>query len=407
VILHEPEIKKAGEEITISSRVEINSPNTKGRLKSLWVKVPEGQGAFISDYSNGFAVALLFLAMNLGEDLEIRGKMSPRLLFGMMEFQKCFKLWFSETLRKIIDIQCEKLIPQTQENNTMINACAFSGGVDSFYTLWSHLPGKEKLDGFQISHALFVGGVSSPTLEDEETYKLSKLSYEKVTQKLNVKLLTAETNFKEAILDKVSKNLAYGTSLIGTILILSQKFSHFYISSGYPYQTPFIEGTNFRTDHLLSTESLELINDGASVSRLQKTAVIAQWPETFSHLRVCWHSIPDMGFNNCCRCAKCIRTMVSLSLLGALSKYPTFPKPLRRRDILNARFLSDGDRYFIHEIIDYAASEGRADVAFYLRCALWLSSVSKWLKQKAPALHQALCTLLGKKTSGQEISEGN
>jgi len=82
VIIHQPETTQAGNEICISARVTYD--NHPGDIPDrLWFCYPDVYAAFITDRADTFAVGMLMLAMYLGEDVEVRGTISPRLLSGM------------------------------------------------------------------------------------------------------------------------------------------------------------------------------------------------------------------------------------------------------------------------------------------------------------------------------------
>ena len=65
MIVHEPEIIEKGGEIKVSSRIEIEPSG--GRFPAtLWFRFPADYRDYVTDRSDGFAVALLPLAMELG-----------------------------------------------------------------------------------------------------------------------------------------------------------------------------------------------------------------------------------------------------------------------------------------------------------------------------------------------------
>lgn len=70
--------------------------------------------------------------------------------------------------------------------------------------------------------------------------------------------------------------------------------------------------------------------------------------------------------------------MITLDLCGALQKYSTFPRPLKRQKIRNAYYNYKGSRLFAKEVLEYAKEIGRKDIVFDLRYALIRSII--WLK---------------------------
>lgn len=72
-----------------------------------------------------------------------------------------------------------------------------------------------------------------------------------------------------------------------------------------------------------------LIGQSAS-SRVEKIRFIADYPETFNRLYVCWREImknnngynyKNLKFLNCSRCEKCRRTMLAIYFLGKENNY--------------------------------------------------------------------------------------
>lgn len=376
VIIHQPEIESKNGRIRISAVVDlqnsqINIPDV------IWFEVPEDYQEFITNRADGFAVALLLLAMALGENIEVRGVLSPRLAYGMQEYQRVFNCWFPQKF-KLIDIKCNNYKSQHESDVLGGVASAFSGGIDSFYTLWSHLPQQQQDPNYRVGYGLFLHGYDI-RLEDEATYYTAQQAYAEMMQEQGLRLLVGRTNVYDFV-GKLNWALSHGTALVGFAMILGRLLSRFFIPSGYTYKDSNLRGgTDPVLDHLLSTETLEIIHDGASATRVEKTAVVAKWPETYSLLRVCWMK-PD-GLRNCCECEKCLRTMTTLDMFGSLSKYLTFPQPLERQKIRSCRYIDEYDYIFAQEIIEYATAVGRNDIAADVRYALFRSRIKHRARQ--------------------------
>ena len=89
MIIHPPEITRKNGRVGVCAAIElqtqINVPDV------MWFEFPENYQDFVTDRADGFAVASLMLAMLLGEHIEVRGVLSPRLAYGMQEQVKVIK----------------------------------------------------------------------------------------------------------------------------------------------------------------------------------------------------------------------------------------------------------------------------------------------------------------------------
>ena len=328
MIIHTPELLREDAEICVRAVVE-PSTDAPPLPEALWFRFPPQQENDAHQRADGFAVALLLVAMELGEDIEVRGVLSPRLLYGMHEFQRFYNRLFPERFKRV-DIHWTELGPVRSPAHSPGAACAFSGGVDSFYTLWSHLPENETVPGSEIGTLLFCQGVDvGLSLKNPGTYETALEDYSCLARELGLRLLTLRTNARV-----FTKHLQWyqflAPALIGTAHVLSRTFTRFYVgaSTTYGYSHISQSGSDSRIDHLLSSEALEVVHDGAAVSRATKHAVLVDWPVTHSRLRVCSEGWRKDGVLNCGRCEKCVRGMATLEILGALRRYTSFTVPL-------------------------------------------------------------------------------
>ena len=362
MIIHKPKIKKKGNFYYLSSDIEVEKNNSLST--NIWYKFPLDQKNFISERSDCFVVGMIFLAMKLNENITVEGKMSPKLAYNLKQFQGYFHSWYPEEFN-IIKINCKNLIEDKGEKKAIVNT--FSGGVDSFYTLVSHIKDLEKKD--KLTHSLFIGGFDVPL--DDRSSLYVKDYYEKILKKAGIKLLRADTNLKEYIDGLVKHERTIGAVLTSVFLALSNDISRVYLASTYlyqeiiPLQKDLSIGTNPVTDGLFSLEKTSMIHHDSSVSRIEKTIEISKWPMTYDNLRVCWH--PE-GLKNCSRCSKCVRTIIALHLIGRLDLYSkSFDAKVNRKIMKTWIFDDKTDLGFIKEILDYAKSVGKTNFAFNLK----------------------------------------
>lgn len=348
----QPEITESRGKIRVTASIRVDTPCNVSFPDELWYEFPDSYRDWVSERADGFATSMLPLAMYLGEPLEIEGEISPRLLRGMQEYQRVQSLWQPKEFERI-EILAES-VRAAETPASGATGCAFSGGVDSFHSLSRHLAASEPVEAYRISHLLLIGGFSSDgEFEDASVIESVAAAYAGMAQRLGVELLVARTNLS-AIQDMNVGKASFDTALAGPAQILGRLFSRFFIPSSYRFDEAYPEGTSLMFDHLLGTENLEVIHDAPDVSRAEKVMELAEWEETWSALRVCWKGSElareDGVIASCCRCEKCVRTMSTLKVIGALDRYTVFPLALRHRDVWRTQRRDRGWRIFAWEI---------------------------------------------------------
>jgi hypothetical protein len=127
-------------------------------------------------------------------------------------------------------------------------------------------------------------------------------------------------------------------------------------------------------DPLWSTEAVELVHDAVESRRVDKVRAVSGSGAALRVLRVC---LANTHRYKCGRCEKCLRTLVTLRLLGV--EAPTFPPldvGLVRKMPLHVEALS-----FLAENLDLAAERGDAEIAAALRAALRRYRLGQLLKE--------------------------
>jgi len=342
VIVHEPEISEQGGEVRVSSRIEIGASG-KRFPETLWFRFPADYRNYLTDRSDAFVVALLPLAMEHGEEIQVRGVVSPRLALGMTEYQRIQTAWHPDRF-KTVNIEYGTLAAMEPARTRDAVATAFSGGVDSFYTLHSHVF-QERTQQYRISHCLMINGFdfNHDDIEDHRLFDRTTQLYRPLLKELGVELLVTHTNITPFLADSLRMwnihRYAHGAFLSASALVLGRLLRCFFIPSSDPYTKLEPWGSHPMLDHLLSTETMETRHDGAHLSRFEKAAALAQWPTVYDKLRVCnrgtkFHSNTG-ALENCCHCEKCIRTMAGFHVIGALDHFSAFPEGLKRAHVRN------------------------------------------------------------------------
>ena len=317
----------------------------------LWYRLPTQQKDFI-DTKNGdpFVAAMLLPAMRAGEPLQVTVPVSQKLLRSARIIQSIYH----DLDRTLLEVPISAPVrsAETEPVNKQSDVGVFfSLGVDSFYTLLRNSTA-QSTDQDEITHLIsvhgfdiFYGRGNTAVFDDLLTNST------KVAKTLNKETLAVATNIRE-FSDQFAEwgTLYHGAAMASVGLALGHMFKTIYIAATYP---PFSSwGSHPLLDPLWSTEGLLFLHHGQA-GRLDKIRFLAQFPIAMQTLRVCWIN-PNNEYN-CCRCEKCLRTMIGLHIAGALQKCKTFPKQIDLETVQNLS-ITRVERPFVQELLDNLGS---------------------------------------------------
>jgi hypothetical protein len=145
----------------------------------------------------------------------------------------------------------------------------------------------------------------------------------------------------------LSRNLTQGSVLASVGLLLG--FPRVYVPSAFSFGQLVPLGSHPLTDPLWTNECVDVRHDGAEATRIDKLQKICKSESALANLRVC---LNEMNVN-CGMCAKCLRTMISLRLLGAsAAPFPPLPRP---KAIRKSQISDDIEMAFFKESLEFAA----------------------------------------------------
>jgi len=285
----------------------------------LFYRLPDEFTQSIHVSADPFIAALLILSMRLGETLTVDAPASPRLLRALPKIMAYYHNW--DPKYKIIDVRTAKG-RQESDSTSRANALFFSGGVDSFYAL-TRLT-EQTADRNHLSHLIFVHGFDI-RLNNNMLFEKSYAAVKDVASYYGKKLVLVSTNVREITDKYVSWYRCYGNGMAS--VALCGLFRNVYIASDVGPNERYLAFTSAHPDldSLWSTDTTALIHYGEGISRVEKAKALANNPMAQKHLRVCMEN--RNGAYNCGRCSKCVRTMLALYMVGALSNF-NFPTEL-------------------------------------------------------------------------------
>jgi hypothetical protein len=328
----------------------------------LWYRVPVEYSSLVTTSCDPFVVATLMIAMNWSTDLMVHGEVSPSLLRNLAEFQAAWACWRPKRYQQIeINAEVEREQPSAEPTGRTLTA--FSGGVDSCFTLLRHRTGLCGRQQRNIQAGLMVHGFDIP-LEQEQMFARAVEKSRKMVASLGVELIPMATNFRQLGQDWEE---VHGCAIASCMMLLQGVFTLGLIGSFLPYQALKLPwGTNPVTDGLLSSNAFQIIHDGAAFTRLEKLREIADWSEALTYLRVCWEGPqPD---RNCCRCEKCIRTILGFRSLG-IGNPSCFEQEVTEGQILELKGVKPAQMAELEMIWETAKAKGISDH--------WVSALEK------------------------------
>ncbi len=340
-------------QITLTSNHQTNEISADMSGFRLWFRVPSDYR--ISTAGDPFLAAGFFPSMMTGRVLEIENKVtiSSRLADGITRLQEVFHFW-NPTLCKF---KIAGNLDKSLNCNTGV-ASFFSGGIDGLSTLMKN---KE-----EITHLVYINGFDFEMLPDE--FERATERNRKLISEFGKKLIPVETNFFSFMKHhKIDRPLNHGSCLASIALLLG--FSKIYIPASDTYKRPSPWGSHPAIDHLWSTEGVQIIHDGAEMTRMDKIDQLIVKQDLIDKLIVCWFKPNE----NCCTCEKCLRTMIALEIFGVQSK--AFPKQLQSKDILNIEFDGEIDIEYFSDLMVFSSKKEKLGVAILLQAAIWKNKI--------------------------------
>jgi hypothetical protein len=353
-----------------------------GEQFEIWFEVPRDLEGQLSDTANPWIVAMLPYALATGEAIVCDIPVDPALLENLKGLVAVWREWYPQFAQPEIIAPLVPLNAISVPGNK--SAAFFSGGIDSWFTVLRHAPELESAAVGRVDELITVHGFDIPAESRDEFVKLHEV-LSLGAKALGRELIVVRTNLRrsDTLWARGWGWLTNGAGLAAVALLLEKRYRRVLIASSYPYGGLFPWGSHPMTDVLFSTRSLSVSNDGASYKRAEKTELVARHKSALSNLHVCYK---NGSASNCGKCAKCIRTMATLELVGALRDSNAFPVEFQPESL--ARMYIEGrvEADFIKEVHALAIRTGNLDIQAAASRALQRSNRVRPLVQFADRL---------------------
>jgi hypothetical protein len=343
----------------------------------LWWSLPEAWSDAVTPWADPFVVAMLFPMMQGRRPVMVEGRVSPSLLRNLETYMAIWRAWVPDRYQPVAIRAAEEIEPPPPAQPAA-SVVPFSCGVDSCYTLLRHrrkLMGRRNrsigagvvMHGFDIwldqpnASAMFAGMLESAR---------------RLLDSQGVACIPMTSNFHE--LPTVWGH-SFAAQLVGGLRLLGGRFG----SALMPNNIPYIGLGELSASHPASnphmgSQAFEVVDDGGESGRVEMVELLAQWPEAKQNLRVCFEN--PGSHTNCCRCEKCIRTILSFRAAG-YGLPPAFSQDVTDRQIRRVRLHRDIYRVLWEQMVRDARQRGLGDASWcqaaraalrrYARRSMW------------------------------------
>ena len=317
---------------------------------------------------HAFLLACAIPAQHFGEKrVRIDEEVCPEFRDGLMVAMGWLSHWYG-TERPCIETK-GPLVTFTDRYKKRAGFL-FSGGIDSFMTLRRNRLNFPKDHPLSIKDGLLVFGLEQ---DIPEKFEYFKDLLDVAARELDITLIPAYTNLYLQFRQEDARNhfdfFQYkfmGASLAATAHAFSRRFGEVSISPDYDIPNFHPNGSHPLLEPNYSSVDLRIRYDGTDLSRFERTKLVVDWGLPLPYLRVCnKYTLYEQDRFNCCRCEKCVRTMLALLALGVLGESRAFPVHDVSEEMLNNISITR-QPFFYKELIDPLKQCGREDLALLL-----------------------------------------
>lgn len=306
-----------------------------GRCERLWWRLPEAWSDAVTPWADPFVVGLLFPMMQGGRDVQVEGRVSPSLIANLETFMGFWQEGFPAQYRAVrIRAREEVEAPAPAARGQTV--VPFSCGVDSCFTVLRHSRGLAGAGNRTVAAGAVINGFDI-WLDEQNAggmYEGLLGGARAILDSVGAACIPMSTNFHD--LDTTWKH-SHGSHLASGMHLLAGRFDAMMVADDAPHSALGRAGGDRPIgDPLLGRKHFDVSSDGAEVLRYDKAELLCEWPEAMQHLRVCYEN--PGSHTNCCRCQKCVRTILSFRVAGC-SLPPAFAHDVSDEQIRRVRFI--------------------------------------------------------------------
>lgn len=290
-----------------------------GNKDVLWYEVEKKYAKYLTnERADAFIVGLLWYALKHQHDILVLSPMSERLYYTINKYLAPLmaEIWGYKTIR----VLCESLSSKPISNANAVGT-GLSCGIDSLSTICEHMK-DDVPNGNKITHFTFFNVGSHKDFGGEAAVRVFKNRLKNVkacADELGKELITVDSNLSDLL--QMGFALTNTQRTISAVLALQKLFKTYYQSSGIHIQDFKLTKKDpacydIFNLNMLSTENISLFSSCTNYTRVEKTRMVANFEPSYKYLNVC-----EKATFNCGVCSKCLRTLLTLEIIGAIDKY--------------------------------------------------------------------------------------
>lgn len=308
-----PSIHEQGETARWSVEVE-----AAGLPASLWYEVPLQFRDLLSERADPALIALLIPAMGRHAEMVLEGTVTDELAYRVPRHYQ----WILERTNTVsrVAVRATDVAPALPRASGV--ATGFSAGIDSFAALADHFYDPAMGSWGRVTHLIYNNN-GSHGRGGRDLWRARYTEKLPVAERLGLPLVTVDSNLDDFYAPG-SHQATHTPRDASVAHLLSHGIGRWIYASAYTlplshvsatYDTAYSEPFAFPT---LSSSAIQLSQHGEHLTRVEKTANVADLREAQDYLDVCVNSSDG---SNCSRCPKCLRTLLTLEVLGKLDLF--------------------------------------------------------------------------------------
>ncbi|MFK7779794.1 MAG: hypothetical protein QM490_01490 [Candidatus Gracilibacteria bacterium] len=337
-------IRRNNDKVFLCSNIKIDN-----KEQEVWFSADKRFEKYIS-LTNGdcFILVLFIYAVLNNKSFVSAVPVSKRLKYGVIDvLLNTFinKGIYPKNLNIDFKYEDDTLYPEANSIGT-----AMSLGVDSFYTLSKNIKSDHAIDVLTLFNAGAYGQYGGDSVRN--LFEKMKSQVSNLSDELGLDFLWVDTNLNEILKMPFVKTHTFRN--FACVLMFQKLFKSYYYASGITLDNFKLNFNDSAYYDLLNSKSiagnsLEFHISGLNEGRLDKTKDISEYELTYNNLNVCLVTSDNKKLsnnskklNNCSRCYKCIRTMVTLDILGKLHLY---------KNVFDLNVYKDNKEKYLAEIL--------------------------------------------------------